>query len=71
MSEPSSPKKSPYTEMIETAFTEAEPLSAQFEITYRCNHLCTFCYNAPTGDREMSTPEISPSAFTQLQLMVP
>lgn len=58
MSEPSTPKKSPYVEMIETAFTEAEPLSAQFEITYRCNHLCTFCYNAPTGDPEMTTPQI-------------
>jgi MoaA/NifB/PqqE/SkfB family radical SAM enzyme len=50
--------KSPYTRLIEKAFAEAIPLSAQFELTYRCNHLCTFCYNSPTGAREMTTPEI-------------
>jgi MoaA/NifB/PqqE/SkfB family radical SAM enzyme len=44
--------------MVATAFETAAPLSAQFEITYRCNHLCTFCYNSPTGKREMTTPEI-------------
>jgi MoaA/NifB/PqqE/SkfB family radical SAM enzyme len=44
--------------MIETAFEEAIPLTAQFEITYRCNHLCTFCYNSPTGQRELTTPQI-------------
>ena len=37
---------------------DAIPLSAQFELTFRCNHLCTFCYNAPEGRREMTTPEI-------------
>ena len=48
----------PYRRMVEKAFSQAIPLSAQFEITYRCNHLCTFCYNAPTGQREMTTPQI-------------
>jgi MoaA/NifB/PqqE/SkfB family radical SAM enzyme len=48
----------PYRRMVEKAFAEAIPLAAQFEITYRCNHLCTFCYNAPTGQREMTTPQI-------------
>jgi MoaA/NifB/PqqE/SkfB family radical SAM enzyme len=43
---------------VEKAFTDAIPLSAQFEITYRCNHLCTFCYNSPTGQRELTTPQI-------------
>jgi len=52
------PTKSPYKAMLETAFAESIPLSAQFEITYRCNHLCTFCYNSPTGQREMTTPQI-------------
>ena len=44
--------------MVEKAFSDAIPLNAQFELTYRCNHLCTFCYNAPDGNREMTTPEI-------------
>ena len=49
---------SPYKKMVEKAFSDAIPLSAQFEITYRCNHLCTFCYNSPTGQREMTTEQI-------------
>jgi MoaA/NifB/PqqE/SkfB family radical SAM enzyme len=48
----------PYTRLVNKAFNEAIPLAAQFEITYRCNHLCTFCYNAPTGQRELTTPQI-------------
>ena len=40
------------------AFHKALPLNCQIEITYRCNHLCTFCYNSPTGEREMTTPQI-------------
>ena len=35
-----------------------ECLNCQIEITYRCNHLCTFCYNSPTGKREMTTEQI-------------
>jgi len=49
---------SPYRKLVEKAFAEAIPLAAQFELTFRCNHLCTFCYNAPEGRREMTTPEI-------------
>ena len=48
----------PYRKLVQKAFADAIPLSAQFEITYRCNHLCTFCYNAPTGQRELTTPQI-------------
>ncbi|MBD3867662.1 MAG: radical SAM protein [Acidobacteria bacterium] len=50
--------KTAYRDMVETAFAQSVPLSAQFEITYRCNHLCTFCYNSPTGQRELRTPQI-------------
>ncbi len=50
--------KSPYTRLLEKAFAEAIPLSAQIELTYRCNHLCTFCYNSPTGEKEMTTPQV-------------
>lgn len=49
---------SPYNRLVEKAFSDAIPLAAQFEITYRCNHLCTFCYNSPTGQRELTTPQI-------------
>jgi MoaA/NifB/PqqE/SkfB family radical SAM enzyme len=48
----------PYEKVVGKAFTEAIPLNAQIEITYRCNHLCTFCYNSPSGQREMTTPQI-------------
>jgi len=40
------------------AFAEAKPMNCQIEITYRCNHLCTFCYNSPSGAREMTTEQI-------------
>jgi MoaA/NifB/PqqE/SkfB family radical SAM enzyme len=49
---------SPYRRLVEKAFADAIPLSAQFELTFRCNHLCTFCYNSPDGRREMTTPQI-------------
>lgn len=52
------PEITPYRRLVEKAFADAIPLSAQFELTFRCNHLCTFCYNAPEGRREMTTPEI-------------
>jgi len=52
------PRPNPYQRLVGTAFEKAIPLSAQFEITYRCNHLCTFCYNSPTGQRELTTPQI-------------
>ena len=52
------PDISPYRRLVERAFSDAVPLSCQFEITYRCNHLCTFCYNSPSGDRELTTPQI-------------
>jgi MoaA/NifB/PqqE/SkfB family radical SAM enzyme len=48
----------PYQKLVNKAFSEAMPLNCQIEITYRCNHLCTFCYNSPTGAREMTTPQI-------------
>jgi radical SAM protein with 4Fe4S-binding SPASM domain len=51
-------KLNPYEEMVEKAFAEAIPLSCLFEITYRCNHVCSFCYNSPTGEREMTTEQI-------------
>jgi len=48
----------PYQKLVNKAFAEALPLNCQIEITYRCNHLCTFCYNSPSGEREMTTEQI-------------
>ena len=32
-------------------FKSAVPLSVQFEVTYRCNNNCTFCYNGESIER--------------------
>jgi MoaA/NifB/PqqE/SkfB family radical SAM enzyme len=48
----------PYSRLTNRAFADASPLNCQIEITYRCNHLCTFCYNSPSGAREMTTEQI-------------
>lgn len=58
MSDKGGDKYSPYEKLIRKAFADAIPLAAQFELTYRCNHLCEFCYNAPTGQKEMTTPQV-------------
>jgi radical SAM protein with 4Fe4S-binding SPASM domain len=39
-------------------WNNATPMSALFEITFVCNHACSFCYNCPTGQKEMTTAEI-------------
>ncbi|HXV77175.1 MAG TPA: radical SAM protein [Candidatus Polarisedimenticolaceae bacterium] len=48
----------PYNVIRRKAFAKALPLNCQIEITYRCNHLCTFCYNSPTGEKEMTTDQL-------------
>ena len=58
MSEMPARKPSPFDKLLNRAFNEATPLNCQIELTYRCNHLCSFCYNSPTGEREMTTPQI-------------
>jgi radical SAM protein with 4Fe4S-binding SPASM domain len=47
-----------YQDFMSRAFIESRPVSAQWELTFKCNHLCGFCYNAPTGQRELTTAEI-------------
>lgn len=39
-------------------FSRAVPMSALLELTFVCNHACTFCYNSPSGQKEMSTAEV-------------
>ena len=38
-------------------WNNAVPMSALFELTFVCNHACSFCYNCPTGQKEMNTQE--------------
>ncbi len=45
-------------QVVERNFSRAVPMSALLEITFVCNHACSFCYNCPTGQREMTTAEI-------------
>jgi cyclic pyranopterin phosphate synthase len=46
-------------EQIQTRnWNNAVPMSALFELTFVCNHACSFCYNCPTGQKEMTTAEI-------------
>src|SRR2546427_6138852 len=45
-------------EMTLRNWNRAVPMSALLEITFVCNHACSFCYNCPTGQKEMSTAEI-------------
>jgi MoaA/NifB/PqqE/SkfB family radical SAM enzyme len=58
MSDATPKEQSPYDRLMNRAFAESRPLNCQIEITYRCNHLCTFCYNSPSGEREMTTEQI-------------
>jgi radical SAM protein with 4Fe4S-binding SPASM domain len=46
-------------EKIQTRnWNNAVPMSALFELTFVCNHACSFCYNCPTGQKEMNTAEV-------------
>src|SRR2546428_8513874 len=45
-------------EIMERNWSRAVPMSALFELTFVCNHACSFCYNCPTGQKEMSTAEV-------------
>jgi radical SAM protein with 4Fe4S-binding SPASM domain len=51
-------KRTPYEKIIDTAFSQSVPLNAQIELTYRCNHDCTFCYNSPTHEKELNTEQM-------------
>ena len=61
---------SSYSELIGKSFIESRPLNVQWELTFKCNHLCGFCYNAPTGQRELTTAEIKRGLEKILELGV-
>ncbi|MGH9868234.1 MAG: radical SAM/SPASM domain-containing protein [Candidatus Polarisedimenticolia bacterium] len=48
-----------YTQLIAKTWNSSLPMTAQWEITYACNHKCAFCYNCPErGRRELSRDQI-------------
>lgn len=47
----------PVAKLIDKAYAESRPLTALLELTYKCNLLCSFCYNAPKQRRELTGEE--------------
>ncbi len=48
----------PYQQLINSRERRKRPLQGHFEITYRCNHTCPYCYNAiDPRHKELSTEE--------------
>lgn len=48
----------PLEQLVTRNWNNAVPMSALFELTFVCNHACSFCYNCPTGQKEMNTLEV-------------
>jgi radical SAM protein with 4Fe4S-binding SPASM domain len=49
----------PYRRIIAKEWNRGRPLSANFELTFRCNLKCEFCYNVDDpASRELTTPQI-------------
>lgn len=47
-----------YLDLLEATQRKRRPLQAHFEITYRCNHTCPYCYNAiDPRFKELTTDE--------------
>ncbi len=43
----------PFGELMNRASLQLRPVSAQLELTYKCNLLCSFCYNSPKARKEL------------------
>jgi MoaA/NifB/PqqE/SkfB family radical SAM enzyme len=41
------------TTLVNRAYEQSRPITAQLELTYKCNLLCSFCYNAPKQRHEL------------------
>src|SRR5580765_7725905 len=48
----------PLEQLVTRNWNNAVPMSALFELTYICNHACSFCYNCPTGQKELNTSQV-------------
>lgn len=47
----------PLTALMDRAYEEARPVTALLELTYKCNLLCSFCYNAPKQKQELTAEQ--------------
>ena len=55
---PAPVKPNAYRQATMGSWKKARPIQALFELTYRCNHLCTFCNNPLSREgSELSTEE--------------
>ncbi len=51
--------KNAYADLVAKSWNNALPMTALWEITYACNHKCSFCYNCPErGQRELGKDQI-------------
>lgn len=60
-------KTNAYRAVTQNAWKKARPIQALFELTYRCNHLCTFCNNPLSRDGAELTREEAFAALQQLK----
>ena len=47
----------PLSRLMDQAYESARPVTVQLELTYKCNLLCSFCYNAPKDKTPLTTEE--------------
>ncbi len=52
--------------LVNRAYEQSRPITAQLELTYKCNLLCSFCYNAPKQRHELDGEQWL-SAISKLQ----
>jgi len=51
--------KNAYADLVAKSWNSALPMTALWELTYACNHKCSFCYNCPErGRRELGKEQI-------------
>lgn len=60
-------KTNAYRAITMNSWKKARPIQALFELTYRCNHLCTFCNNPLSRDGAELTKEEAFDAVRQLK----
>jgi radical SAM protein with 4Fe4S-binding SPASM domain len=56
-------EKNAYRRLMEKAWNQCIPVSAHFELTFRCNHDCVFCYN--TREDESGKKELTLSDYKE------
>lgn len=55
--EPTPNAPNAYVSLLAKSWNSALPMTALWELTYACNHKCSFCYNCPERGRKELTKE--------------